>query len=116
MRAAARAVTSPANDSSPRAIESWSDRKKRKRKRRKEQGVVVAVVRSDPVDPRIGIVVVASHRKVQVRVEGIRGEAGRRGDGAGRNPQSWSWRLVGAVRSRRLWQVGSYRRISAVEP
>lgn len=136
MRAAARAASSPANDPSPRAtIESWSDRKKRgKRKRRKEEqkkkekeeeeeekGVATAVNRGDPVDPRAEIVVVASHRKVEARVDGIRGEGGKAaakggGGGEGRSPQSSNWRLAGAARSRRLWQVGSCCRISAREP
>ncbi|KAK1123049.1 hypothetical protein K0M31_008685 [Melipona bicolor] len=139
MRAAARAASSPANDPSPRAtIESWSDRKKRgKRKRRKEEqkrkkveeekkGVAIAVNRGDPVDPRAEIVVVASHRKVEARVDGIRGEGGKAaaevggggggGGGEGRSPQSSNWRLAGAARSRRLWQVGSCCRISAREP
>ncbi|KAK9306604.1 hypothetical protein QLX08_002791 [Tetragonisca angustula] len=153
MRAAARAASSPANDPSTRAtIESWSDRKKRgKRKRRKEErkkkkkeeeeeeeevveeeeeekGVAIAVNRGDPVDPRAEIVVVASHRKVEARVDGIRGEGGKAaaevggggggggGGGEGRSPQSSNWRLAGAARSRRLWQVGSCCRISAREP
>lgn len=140
MRAAARAASSPANDPSTRAtIESWSDRKKRgKRKRRKEErtkkeevaeeekGVAIAVNRGDPVDPRAEIVVVASHRKVEARVDGIRGEGGKAAaevggggggeGGEGRSPQSSNWRLAGAARSRRLWQVGSCCRISAREP